>query len=171
MSASAFDTGLSSSCLNGFLKNHFLICEIRQSICFGGSLVAAWLWELLESLVPARYDQSRLLLSIIERPSSIMPKHPRAGSRSEAIDSFFEKLFAIANVSEPEAVTILKKLKIQFLSAEAEKKKPVHKAVKKFTLTEAVQDFGLTYSYWWDIETFPETKTFQPSPCLGRVSS
>ncbi|KAF8329592.1 hypothetical protein F5887DRAFT_1064326 [Amanita rubescens] len=105
-----------------------------------------------------------------------MPKRPRADSHSEVINSFFETLFAIANVSEPEdAVRFLKKLKLQVLSAEAEKKKPVHKAAKKFTLTEAVQDFGLTYSsnmtdvekHWWKIKTLLEAKTFpKPSPCL-----
>jgi hypothetical protein len=107
-----------------------------------------------------------------------MPKR-RADSHSEAINSVFDKLFAIANVSEPEAVKILKKLKLQVLSAEAEKKIPVHKAAKTFTLTEAVQDFGLTYSsnmtdvgkHRWKIETLPEAKTPQPPPCLGKVSS
>lgn len=112
--------------------------------------------------------------------SSIMPKRPQADSHSEAINFVFETLFTI-NVSKPEAVRVLKKLKLQFFSAEAEKKnlKLVHKATKKFTFIEAVQDFGLTYNesmtdaekYWWKIETLPEAKTFQPLPCLGKVSS
>jgi hypothetical protein len=95
---------------------------------------------------------------------------------------FFEKLFAIANTSKPAddiTLNILKELKHQVLSAEAEEKEFIRKAAKDFTLDEAVLDFGLTYSptlrdtakHRWKIEVLPDVKTFQPSGCLGKISS
>jgi len=104
-------------------------------------------------------------------------KCPRA-NYSEVANSFFEKLFSIANASKSaDSVTLkfLKELKNQVLS---EDKESIRKAARDFTLNEVVQDFGLEYSsglmdaatYRWKIETLPEVKTFQPSACLGKAS-
>jgi len=111
-----------------------------------------------------------------------MSKRSRADSHLEAINLVFETLFAITNTSKPEddvTLGILKNLKHRALSAAAEEEEFIRKAAKEFTLDEAVQDFGLTYSskmsesekHWWKIEALPDVKTFQPSSCLGKSFS
>jgi len=105
-----------------------------------------------------------------------MSKRPRADSHSEAINSVFEILFASANpYTDNVSIQDLKKLKHRLLSEP--EAKSIRKAAKEFTLDEAVQDFGLTYSrkvketkYRWQIEALPDVQTFQPSACFGKVS-
>jgi hypothetical protein len=77
----------------------------------------------------------------------ILPKRIQTDLDSEAVNLFFERLFAVANTSQPtddNTLSILKKLKLQVLSAAAEEE-CIRKAAKEFTLDEAVQNFGLTY--------------------------
>lgn len=50
-------------------------------------------------------------------------------------------------------------------------------AAKDFTLNEAVEAFGLTYStvfestqkHFWNIDQLQETKNFALTPCIGKT--
>ncbi|KAM6493369.1 hypothetical protein JOM56_011503 [Amanita muscaria] len=96
-----------------------------------------------------------------------MPKRAR-----DDLETFFERLLAIANTLEPadDTLNFLKKLTHLLLQADAEK--VMRKAATDFTLKEAVQDFDLTYKRdesWWKIEDMPAVQRFQPSACLGKA--
>lgn len=101
---------------------------------------------------------------------------------SEAVNAVFNRLITINNTSKPEDdinLMFLKELRLQALSAAAEEDKIIRKPSTDFTLDEAVQTFGLTYScvlgestkYQWRIEELSGfEETVQPSECLSKVS-
>ena len=76
-----------------------------------------------------------------------MAKRSRADVSIEAIYSVFERLSAVIDTSNAADDTrILKRLKDQVLSELAEEEGAIHMQAKEFTLSEAVEVFGLTYS-------------------------
>jgi len=111
-----------------------------------------------------------------------MAKRSRADLSLEAINLVFDRLFAVADTSNAadDTLGILKRLKDQMLSELAEEEVATHtEQAKEFTLNEAVEAFGLTYStkmsdykekHHWKIEALPDVKPFQPSECFRKVS-
>jgi len=109
-----------------------------------------------------------------------MSKRSRADSHLEAINSVFERLFAITNTSKgADYVTlgILKKLKHQALSAAAEEEEFTRMAATEFTLDEQFRpspDVQLQTERerktLVEIDVLPDVETFQPSACLSKVS-
>jgi hypothetical protein len=125
---------------------------------------------------------------LIFLPILIMSKRKRTDKSLEMIGLVFDQIFAAASNMEtdlPDGTTTssrtlqfteyLRHLKSQILS-EATEEGGKKKAAKEFTLDEAVEAFGLTYSavmseaeqHFWNIDDLPETKNFTPTPCIGK---
>ena len=97
----------------------------------------------------------------------------------EAINSIFETLFSLNDNGD--TLDLLNRLKGaitgRLLSEVAEEKVSTRRQfeAKSFTLDEAVEAFGLSYSYkirnydkhHWKIETMPNFELVQPSECFS----
>jgi hypothetical protein len=112
-----------------------------------------------------------------------MTKRKRSSEAAENLDSVFNLIFTAINKTDDSipkgTATWLKKLKRQLLS-DLSGGNEVRKAAKEFTMDEAVEAFGLTYTrvrsqsaqkHFWKIEELPETKGFELTPCISKTFS
>ena len=118
--------------------------------------------------------------------SSSMTKRKRSEESPELIDSIFNRMFAatgndadysLPGGSREDFKKYLIRLKSQVLSdLSSAGGKETKKAAKEFTLEEAVQTFGLTYStvisqssqkHYWKIDDLTEANDFEITPCIG----
>jgi hypothetical protein len=112
-----------------------------------------------------------------------MPKRNRAEIDSDKIDSFFDLILNasggvdISSANDSEKKIFLNTIKEQILSDLSEAKEK-SKAATDFTLSEAIETFGLKYvqtldkyqqDHTWDIEKDVGEVEFPITPCIGET--
>ena len=120
-------------------------------------------------------------------PVPVMPKRTRAEKDSDNIDSIFDLILNasigvdISAASESEKKDFLSTIKRRLLSDSPDSSKEQSKPATDFTLSEAIETFGLKYMRYmhnferstrkhaWDIEKEIGEEEFPTTPCIGET--
>ena len=108
-----------------------------------------------------------------------MPKRSRADADSEVVNSIFDSIFTASSAVEfSDPNQYLTALKARVLSDLSFKGNEKTKAATEFTLSEAINTFGLKFEeslpefrrkHLWDIENEVGMKEFPTTPCIGET--